>query len=311
MDNRDPRPIDLEDLLSDPFDPAPPHPASDFSSWPAESSPAPGGDEGMDTDGSEMELSDEDFDDEGQNEEDYDGRDEDEDDEEESDAGETLEDAFLADGGVGDLDGFMDDFEFEFEPWAAGAHGRVEDDDEGLFVDQGPGFLPPLEEILSNVRRNHARALDLVSELHSESRQRATVPRPNPTTFPPPPAREGFTRDTGNDDNVIICPSCEEELKYDPDAGIDDSTRPAKKIRTRKDHEEHHFWALKDCGHVYCRNCYENRSVRKPTAKTPMTRFRRDPGPSVPPKKSLRPVDRLARSEAQQPSQTGVGPCFL
>ncbi|KAH6627430.1 hypothetical protein F5144DRAFT_272465 [Chaetomium tenue] len=559
MDNRDHRPIDLEELLSDPLEPAPPHPASDFSSWPAESSPAPGGDEGMEADGSEMVLSDEDFDDEGQSEEDYDGRDEDEEEEEESDPGEELEDAFLADGGEDDLGrdgGFGSDFEFEFEPWAAGEdseeemsdhqlspaarenrqqivdlisgyHGRLEDEDEGLFVDQGPGFLPPLEEILSNVRRNHARALDLVTELHSEVRNlgygraprnlrnlrenhrhhpyavpqdpdvervgmnehrggshlrdelvevevrparavgrnrpspqappevidltgdpdspeepRANGPprgsaangfqghmpgrnprrrlslnqrtpslsrsdgsllgnqadvidltlddspapapalpqlpiplprrnnpgnphhrhhhnqhrrrqparaqpieldheegisarfaglfrrdflsfdliqrlgfgrphdvevqvigggRPNmdnplggnipnldyrvngngaapkPDHVPPPPAREGFTRDTGNDDNVIICPSCETELKYDPDAGIDDSSRPAKKIRTRKDHEEHHFWALKDCGHVYCRNCYENRGVRKPTSKTPMTRFRRDP----------------------------------
>jgi uncharacterized protein YbaR (Trm112 family) len=100
---------------------------------------------------------------------------------------------------------------------------------------------------------------------------------PKPDHVPPPPAREGFTRDTGNDDDVVVCPSCAQELKYDPDASNDDAMRPMKKPRTRKDHEEHHFWALKDCGHVYCRNCYESRSLRKGTAKGSTTHFRRDP----------------------------------
>lgn len=71
---------------------------------------------------------------------------------------------------------------------------------------------------------------------------------------PPPKARDGFTRDTGGEDDVVVCPSCEKELKYDPDAADDTSAmspaRPAKKPRSKKDQEEHHFWALKDCGHV-------------------------------------------------------------
>jgi hypothetical protein len=70
---------------------------------------------------------------------------------------------------------------------------------------------------------------------------------------PPPKAREGFTRDTGNEDDVVVCPSCEKELKYDPDAANDTAMsppRPTKKPRSKKDQEEHHFWALKDCGHV-------------------------------------------------------------
>jgi hypothetical protein len=106
-----------------------------------------------------------------------------------------------------------------------------------------------------------------------------------PEHVPPPPAREGFTRDTGSADDVVICPGCELELKYDPDAANDTvSPRPAKKLRSKKDQEEHHFWALKDCGHVslpmglfvrcfvqgfadlfvslakvYCKDCYESR----------------------------------------------------
>ncbi|TPX16817.1 uncharacterized protein E0L32_003379 [Thyridium curvatum] len=80
---------------------------------------------------------------------------------------------------------------------------------------------------------------------------------PKPPHVPPPPPREGFTRDTGPD-TVVICPSCDEELKYDPEENNEDGP-PSKKARTKKDREEHHFWAVPACGHVYCRRCYENR----------------------------------------------------
>ncbi|KAI1393289.1 uncharacterized protein F4822DRAFT_423757 [Hypoxylon trugodes] len=86
-----------------------------------------------------------------------------------------------------------------------------------------------------------------------------------PAHEPPKETREGFTRDTG-EDVVAICPSCDEELAYDPD---DDGSSgpPAKKARTKKDKAEHHFWAVKACGHVYCRKCYEN---RRPVGKKPI-----------------------------------------
>jgi hypothetical protein len=72
---------------------------------------------------------------------------------------------------------------------------------------------------------------------------------PKPPFVPPEPAREGFTRDTGTD-TVLICPSCEEELSFDPNEAADDQP-PTKKARsTKKDREEHHFWAVKACGHV-------------------------------------------------------------
>lgn len=76
------------------------------------------------------------------------------------------------------------------------------------------------------------------------------APRPKPAHEPPPPARPGFTRNTA-EDNVVICPSCEGELKYSPTADADEADAPpAKRARTRKDREEHHFWAVKACGHV-------------------------------------------------------------
>lgn len=77
-----------------------------------------------------------------------------------------------------------------------------------------------------------------------------------PPHVPPPPAREGFTRNTG-EGVVAVCASCGEELAYDPDGCQDDP--PAKRARSRKEREEHHFWAVMACGHVYCRRCFENR----------------------------------------------------
>ncbi|KAL2015309.1 hypothetical protein VTK56DRAFT_5887 [Thermocarpiscus australiensis] len=94
---------------------------------------------------------------------------------------------------------------------------------------------------------------------------------PKPPHVPPPRPREGFTRCTGGDD-VAVCPSCEEELQYDPDAE-DANAPPAKKARTRKDREEHYFWAVKECGHVYCKQCYEHRA--KAGGKNSSAYFRR------------------------------------
>ncbi|KAK2605741.1 hypothetical protein N8I77_008557 [Diaporthe amygdali] len=88
-------------------------------------------------------------------------------------------------------------------------------------------------------------------------------PTPKPDFQAPPAPRAGFTRDTraesGDDEDlVVVCPSCDNELKYSPD-DEDDNPRPAKKPRGKKGQEEHHFWAVKNCGHVYCKSCYDNR----------------------------------------------------
>ncbi|KAI1326682.1 hypothetical protein F5Y16DRAFT_400182 [Xylariaceae sp. FL0255] len=85
-----------------------------------------------------------------------------------------------------------------------------------------------------------------------------------PPHVAPPPARPGFTRDTG-EDVVAICPSCDQELAYDPDEHDDPST-PSKKRVSKTALREHHFWAVKACGHVYCKRCFDNRS-KKTTSK--------------------------------------------
>ncbi|KAL6693025.1 hypothetical protein J3F84DRAFT_82690 [Trichoderma pleuroticola] len=90
-------------------------------------------------------------------------------------------------------------------------------------------------------------------------------PTPKPPMEPVPPARTGFTRDTRADGQteqiVVVCPACNEELAYDP---ADAPSTPSKKRKRAPG--EHHFWALKKCGHVYCAECFEN---RKPTKTAP------------------------------------------
>lgn len=76
---------------------------------------------------------------------------------------------------------------------------------------------------------------------------------PKPQFEEPPAARPGFTRNTGPDpvtgeDQVFVCASCDNELMYHEDSGDE---RPAKKAKkTKREREEHHFWAVKACGHV-------------------------------------------------------------
>ncbi|VTO90213.1 unnamed protein product [Fusarium graminearum] len=90
----------------------------------------------------------------------------------------------------------------------------------------------------------------------------ARPPSPKPRMPTPPPTREGFTRNTCLDpekesESVVICPSCNEELAYDP-------LRTVTQGKRKRGPEEHHFWALKKCGHVYCVDCYKNRNSTEP-----------------------------------------------
>lgn len=86
---------------------------------------------------------------------------------------------------------------------------------------------------------------------------------PRRAPYPAPgDAPEGYTRSTG-EDMVAVCAGCDTELAYDPDEpqthGSVLGEPPKKKTRSRKDREEHYFWAVTSCGHVYCKSCYENR----------------------------------------------------
>ncbi|KAL3423361.1 E3 ubiquitin-protein ligase complex slx8-rfp subunit rfp1 [Phlyctema vagabunda] len=95
-----------------------------------------------------------------------------------------------------------------------------------------------------------------------------------PDHKPPPAARDGFTRSPTEEDTVI-CPACEEELIHrkvedEPAVAVKKTTRAP----SRKDREEHPFWVVKECGHVYCNNCFQSRgaSSKSPTgSKFPST----------------------------------------
>lgn len=83
-----------------------------------------------------------------------------------------------------------------------------------------------------------------------------------PPMEPVPAAREGFTRETcldedGLDDQIVVCPSCDEEMAYDPaDAPSAPTTATGKKRKRAPG--DHHFWALKKCGHVSTEHLYMN-----------------------------------------------------
>jgi len=64
----------------------------------------------------------------------------------------------------------------------------------------------------------------------------------------PPAAKEGFTR-TYEEEDVILCPMCGDELAIG------------------KDDTKQQVWVVKQCGHVYCGECATNRFVSKAPKK--------------------------------------------
>lgn len=76
---------------------------------------------------------------------------------------------------------------------------------------------------------------------------------PKPALEEPPKARAGFTRDTNaepENDEIVVCPCCEEELAYDPNETASSTTISPNSKKRKRSPGEHHFWALKKCGHV-------------------------------------------------------------
>ncbi|KAK9443853.1 cell cycle control protein [Metarhizium brunneum] len=93
-------------------------------------------------------------------------------------------------------------------------------------------------------------------------------PSPEPSVEPIPLTRDGFTRDTSStEERIVVCPACNDELAYDPmEAPPLPGATSANGRKRKRAPGEHHFWALKKCGHVYCADCFEN---RKPTEASP------------------------------------------
>lgn len=104
--------------------------------------------------------------------------------------------------------------------------------------------------------------------------QNAAFADRKPEHVAPPPARSGFTRSPTEDD-VLVCPSCEEELIQNNDIE-EPALKKSGKAPTKKEREEHPFWVVKECGHVscflnifrlvtntvqvYCNTCFQHRA---------------------------------------------------
>ncbi|RAL64833.1 hypothetical protein DID88_001429 [Monilinia fructigena] len=90
---------------------------------------------------------------------------------------------------------------------------------------------------------------------------RVALQNNQPEFVAPPPVGAGFTRSPTESDTAI-CPSCEEELIHRKDAA-EPLIKKARGPPSRKDREEHPFWVVKDCGHVFCNKCYQHRNNDK------------------------------------------------
>ena len=105
-----------------------------------------------------------------------------------------------------------------------------------------------------NALRNFASNWrDMRLDVTAGTYQAARHETPKPNREKTPPTTEGFTRNTNanpDEDMVAVCPLCSEELAYETGVGPSAATTKASGSRKRKRAPEHHFWALKKCGHV-------------------------------------------------------------
>lgn len=106
-------------------------------------------------------------------------------------------------------------------------------------------YLPPID--VRALFPGLERGFDPLVHLNYQRPAFDPPPPPPPAAAPSvgqklvvPDAREGFTRDTG-EEVVVVCPACGGELEYVPGG-------EGKKRKREKG--EHHFWAVKACGHV-------------------------------------------------------------
>ncbi|KAL5046105.1 hypothetical protein BDW71DRAFT_182823 [Aspergillus fruticulosus] len=129
-------------------------------------------------------------------------------------------------------------------PWQTRTHFSPETD---LWLGDGPGA-----EVMATPEVNWDLAVPPGFERQRE--------RPRDTYKPPSPALEGFTR-SATEDDVAICPNCDEELG-------------------KGDEVKQQIWISKQCGHVYCGECAVNRSMAKAKKNSSKTKpFSRCPVP--------------------------------
>lgn len=138
-------------------------------------------------------------------------------------------------------------------PFARRNVNRVFGNDEDLAsfnLDPDPETVVlHFERALNNINMEHFLHLNNAQVMPDRmDYERGAFADRNPEHVPPPPAKEGFTRSPTEND-IVICPSCEEELvhKKDSEGQI---VKKGGKTPTKKEREEHPFWVVRECGHV-------------------------------------------------------------
>ncbi|KAK2629254.1 hypothetical protein QTJ16_000074 [Diplocarpon rosae] len=138
----------------------------------------------------------------------------------------------------------------------------------GGFGRAGPGRglgaeLRAMQNMMDHhlARHEHLQAMPNIMDY-----QHAAFAERKPEHVAPPPARAGYTRSPIGDE-VIICPSCEEELIQSNEME-EPIVKKSGKAPTKKEREEHPFWVVRECGHVYCNNCFQNRTKKGFTEQT-------------------------------------------
>ncbi|KAK8058606.1 hypothetical protein PG994_009054 [Apiospora phragmitis] len=115
-----------------------------------------------------------------------------------------------------------------------------------------------------------------------------------PQHEPPQKAQDGFTRDTGGEE-ILICPSCEEELNYDPDETAENGP-PREEGKDSKGSS----MPLLGCQSL----CYDNKNRKTTTSKFPhKVGFKPDPNRAT---KTLCAVDGCTSDVSTKPSWVGI-----
>lgn len=122
----------------------------------------------------------------------------------------------------------------------------------GLRFGGDEGMARIMIDAVSRHRAEHQNMPGILDYGLNAFHVRLPVPPAKPKHEPPAEAKQGFTRSPREDD-MVICPGCEEELVAKK---VEEDDKPQSKKSSRppskKDREEHPFWVVKECGHV----CY-------------------------------------------------------
>ncbi|TGO53781.1 hypothetical protein BCON_0118g00360 [Botryotinia convoluta] len=148
-------------------------------------------------------------------------------------------------------------------PTPAGANGELAFGGLRNMYDNGAGIIMDVHNFLGFGGRDVGVHLfaDFPAMPNGMDYGRVALQENKPEHVAPPTVPAGFTRSPTESDTAI-CPSCEEELIHRKD-GEEPVAKKSRGAPSKKDREEHPFWVVKDCGHVFCNKCFQNRTNDK------------------------------------------------